>query len=288
MISFSNVGGGLSTAQLKAYRKLIGAINEEAMLLVNLAERKQAMNMVVNSANRMLLAFQLLSRGRRASAMKALGLTPTGSKWSKAKDAGNIWLEWHFGWSPLLQDIHSAIGILQDDWEPKSLWSTGGADVEVVVPTSVGHWSTNMKLKVRVRMQATVRAANPMLWRANQLGLINPASVAWELIPFSFLVDWFIPVGEFLNSYTDFVGLSLENTFTTVLMTGTNSGVYLDDPFPRHAYAAEGMSMRRTAGIVYPVPRLRLPHGLSPQRGATAIALLLQAFAKGRFNRIDN
>lgn len=31
------------------------------------------------------------------------------------------------------------------------------------------------------------------------LGLLDPAA-AWDLIPFSFLVDWFVPVGRYLNS----------------------------------------------------------------------------------------
>ena len=53
--------------------------------------------------------------------------------------------------------------------------------------------------------------SSPNSLKANQLGLVNPASVAWELIPFSFLVDWFLPVGKFLESYTDTVGMQLDN-----------------------------------------------------------------------------
>jgi hypothetical protein len=30
-------------------------------------------------------------------------------------------------------------------------------------------------------------------------GLLNPAAVAWELLPFSFVVDWFLPVGRYLE-----------------------------------------------------------------------------------------
>lgn len=33
-----------------------------------------------------------------------------------------------------------------------------------------------------------------------QLGLLNPEIVAWELLPFSFVADWFIPIGSYLEA----------------------------------------------------------------------------------------
>jgi hypothetical protein len=34
---------------------------------------------------------------------------------------------------------------------------------------------------------------------ARQLGLLDPLSVAWELLPWSFVIDWFIPIGAYLD-----------------------------------------------------------------------------------------
>jgi hypothetical protein len=32
------------------------------------------------------------------------------------------------------------------------------------------------------------------------LGLYDPAGLAWELLPFSFVADWFVPIGNYLEN----------------------------------------------------------------------------------------
>lgn len=52
-------------------------------------------------------------------------------------------------------------------------------------------------VKVRVNINAEV---SPDF--ASSLGLDNPALIAWELTPLSFVFDWFINVGDFLTGLT--------------------------------------------------------------------------------------
>jgi hypothetical protein len=49
---------------------------------------------------------------------------------------------------------------------------------------------------------------NPLLAQAANLGLTNPAALAWELVPFSFVADWFVPVGDYLNCLDAALGYS--------------------------------------------------------------------------------
>jgi hypothetical protein len=35
---------------------------------------------------------------------------------------------------------------------------------------------------------------------ARQLGMLDPASVVWEIVPYSFVVDWFVPFGTYLSN----------------------------------------------------------------------------------------
>jgi hypothetical protein len=35
---------------------------------------------------------------------------------------------------------------------------------------------------------------------AATLGLLDPELVAWELVPFSFVADWFIPIGQWMEA----------------------------------------------------------------------------------------
>lgn len=48
---------------------------------------------------------------------------------------------------------------------------------------------------------------NPFLRTLAQLGITNPLQVAWELVPFSFVADWLLPVGSYLDTLDATVGL---------------------------------------------------------------------------------
>lgn len=55
----------------------------------------------------------------------------------------------------------------------------------------------------------------------NRLGLTNPLSLIWELVPYSFLVDWVLPIGPVLQALTapaglDFVGGSVSRRVSVV------------------------------------------------------------------------
>lgn len=47
---------------------------------------------------------------------------------------------------------------------------------------------------------------HPNLSGANSLGLVNLQALAWELVPMSFVVDWFVNIGDVLRNMTSFYG----------------------------------------------------------------------------------
>ena len=57
------------------------------------------------------------------------------------------------------------------------------------------------------------------------LGLINPSTVAWERLPWSFVIDWFIPIGSYLDSVGFFGGLRLSYAQSTFIQTRGNKRV---------------------------------------------------------------
>jgi hypothetical protein len=106
------------------------------------------------------------------------------------------------------------------------------------------------------------------------LGFINPISVAWALVPFSFIVDWFVNVQQVLEQFTDFAGLTLSNPATTAFYE-LDYAYDRTDIYHPGGYTYKSWEMVRTQGLSGPVLHLRPWKGLSPYRGATAIALLL-------------
>jgi hypothetical protein len=68
------------------------------------------------------------------------------------------------------------------------------------------------------------RLSNPSLAQLNGTGLLNPALLYWELMPYSFVVDWFIPVGDVLASLT--AGLGLEGCVGGLVYVSEQSWIF--------------------------------------------------------------
>lgn len=141
---------------------------------------------------------------------------------------------------------------------------------------------------VRIGCQITV--TNPNAFLANQMGMVNPVAIAWALVPFSFIVDWFVNVGNVLNGMTDFVGVSQSKAFITRYTkfngrSETGSRLNSPDPFTHELqeYTTSGGFTYRVVVDKLPGPSLRanVPSGLAITRGATAISLLVSIFTKG-------
>lgn len=128
------------------------------------------------------------------------------------------------------------------------------------------------------------------------LGLTNPASVAWELVPFSFVVDWFAPVGDWLNALDATLGYSfLSGTRSTIRR---RTGQYRASPAYTHSWVSSGMrrywsgdasaslyqvELDRTLYASPPTPALRIKNPVSPGHMANGLGLLYQVFKLGRF-----
>jgi len=145
-LSTTTFANRITQATNKALDKFYNELDEQAILAVNYAERAEAVSMM--SAR----LFQLARFGRALrkfdliTAAKSLGLDPNsgiprvyqnGRKpkgWSNAKARGkilaNAWLEFHFGWEPLVMDIFHAIQVLQSPMTGKTVEVIKGVPFE--------------------------------------------------------------------------------------------------------------------------------------------------------------
>lgn len=266
-----------AAADNKAYSKLVGKLGEKSLWAVNLLEANQAMAMIAGRAIQITRFARALNRFDFSRAAKALEMAKVpknlkNSGKTKSKSLSNNWLEFHFGWVPLVQDIGAAVNTLQQPIPPQEVKAGGGAHSFVTVNTGSFGSINNRVNNVGVRKGCHVSVTNPNLWLANQLGFVNPLTVAWELIPFSFVVDWFVNVGDFLASYTDFAGASVSAPWST------RFEVAFEDALWYHGLTNRwlGVYLQRTASISGPTLRARPWNGVSPVRAATAVSLLVQ------------
>jgi hypothetical protein len=139
----------------------------------------------------------------------------TSLPWHKATIAQNLadaWLEVQFGWKPLLNDIRSAdlalhkynVGqsVLTRRITATEKTQSFGLNQQVLATGyGVAYWKCFLEsvqnVSVTYRGAVRVEARDPKQMDAELLGF-NPGSwlpTAWELMPYSFLIDYFTNVG---------------------------------------------------------------------------------------------
>lgn len=126
---------------------------------------------------------------------------------SKPTSISGLWLELQYGWLPLIQDVHDLVSHFEKSERLGLIKVTGSSSEQrdtltrkdttglySLPSTSMGETSTYCRCVLYVEL------SNKWLQQGAQLGLTNPATVLWELTPYSFLVDWFLPIGKFLDN----------------------------------------------------------------------------------------
>jgi len=257
------------------------AKTEAAELAVTLLEWKKARSMIADRATSLALGLIYARRGD-VKAMKALWGKGAGIR-PYLRQQGSHVLEYSFGWAPLVSDLAAAVSIFGNGIPPPTVKGGWGYTQKYsTVQTSY----TDRKLhssnvQVGWTIKATVRVTNPNTLLLNQLGLANPAAVAWEMTPWSFVVDYFVNVSSFISSFTDRLGMSWENASSTefVQVNYTLTAKPTVPTTPRYHPPSYGIVVTRVArsiGIAMPTLRGKPPWEFSLSRAATSVALLLQ------------
>lgn len=321
---FANAGTGKSPAAYSAFiadrntkyvvdaknaalSKFKEKMSDSSMWAVNLVEAQKSLDMIAARGYQLLNFVRALKRGDIVKAGRILETPSTKpvkrSTKGAAKTFADQFLEMHFGWTPLVQDIHNACSFLSQPLKTsrvrgkKTVLDTHVYNASSQMTSPCGYVNNSYRgaheISTRVLIQADVAITNPNLFLAEQMGLINPATVIWEIVPWSFVVDWFVNIGDFLSNYTAFYGLQINNPFWTYKMTDvctfTSSEpqcvkIEPSPPWPgpyyyRSAYGKEIVSRAVTCERIMGLPAYTLTTkswSTSPKRAITAISLLIQ------------
>jgi len=282
-------------AQAKAYEAFKSRTGDYSQWANNLLEAGKSLDSATSAAVQLYRAAVRVKKFDFSGAARILNiLKPSGA--SRKKQFAHNWLEYHFGWEPLLADIHSGMKSLSRDFSPKAISGRGSVDLSNPYSHTdsgqgfggsyISRVVTEETVKTSVKIGANIRVVNPNANLVREVGLINPLSVAWEAVPFSFVVDWFSNVGQVLDSATEFVGLEITQAYTTVFTrtrrTETSLSSYSAHPewFSSESHSKAGIFVDRSLGISSPSFYIKPFKGFSVIRGATAVALLT-TFLKG-------
>lgn len=220
------LANGLPWAPLEAssYAKFRGKLYAgSAQLGVSLGSLRQSRDMIATRSRPITQQaaelFETIGRSPKAQRLLAKKRGDPLGEIASLGTLSGLHLEVIFGWQPLVQDIHNACmtviqGASQTTWVTGT--SSGGhAERDSYWGGSLGGVTTNKTAQMRVSRSAGVRVENPNAWLLERAGLINPVAVAWDLVPWSFVVNMFANVGGLVNSITDFYGLEFINASTT-------------------------------------------------------------------------
>lgn len=256
-----------------------------------LAESRQTVQMIAERAAKLSNAMVFAQSRSFSKAAKELGVSYTPRSNSRSRTLASNWLELQYGWLPLMGDIY---GLCQELKKSLSKGQTVRATRKVSTQFSLPYkepdpaWYTNLSFdwNLGVTVNLVAKVDNPTLARLNSLGLINPATVAWERMPWSFVVDWFIPVSTFLQALSATIGLDFFTGSVTYRTFARSKGAwpFIVSTVPSRNWAIEageanasGMMVKRVVLTDFPRPILFLNQSpFSTKRALNAIALVVQ------------
>lgn len=147
----------------------------------------------------------------------------------------NLWLTWRYGYRLIMKDVEDAISAYEKlvvDPQTNAALGRSKDNLRVVktvrlnrtrvlsqqssVENKILNGELSEKIAVSVTCGANYKVVSPSVRTANQLGLANLAEVAWNLAPWTFVVDWFIPVGSWLSQQGFEAGLEFVRGWRTV------------------------------------------------------------------------
>lgn len=268
----------------------------QTMLAVDVMERQSTLSMISGTVMRLYRAAKHVKRGKFKEAAKALSMdrVPKGIRLrdNPSQVFAENWLAYRYGWSPFYGSIVSLMEVLDKPLENRFVRSSGKVmrELQDVYKETSGLKRTTQidyyQQYVRVVLKASMEVSDPSRARLKQFGVLNPLEVVWELVPFSFVADWFLPIGAYLEDMTSFAGL----TFTEGSITyhGSSERLSLDmrtwwpanyGSFHQYRYTYKD---RVATNSFAPPGRSIFTNGLNPTRCLDAISLLRSVLMGGR------
>lgn len=283
-------------AYSQCYERLKALLGDSAGWAENIAQIQKTRESLVGRCVQAAHFASAVKQHRFKDAARILR-TPKPSNVSTKKAVSQNVLEYEYGLKPLISDINNSLVILTSEPRVRRFRAKGydsQNDVSVnsystgTNPVNSSYAKLAWQYELQVQIGAEFRVVNPDLYLASRLGLIDVA-LPWKLIPFSFVIDWFVNVEQVISSLTDWYGLFVDKPYVTTFArsfqnyntwgTTVYSSGYTY--YTTGTVTDESVELKRAVGAI-PAPDLVVKpfKGFSLQRGTQAIALVLSVFGK--------
>lgn len=294
-----------SLASASALGRMNANLRDQKMnLLEDLAEGPKTLKMIADGANTINKALKQLKKGNMKGVSQILGLSSVPKGARKGRSISSNWLEFRYGWMPILYESYGAVELLQKKWKGKKIiyhvHSSGMSEKVSYSKTyntngySGQYDSCRIRYNIHFNSKATWKCSlsyvyeitNPTLEIATGLGLTNPLLTAWELMTLTFVVDWFLNVSDVLSQLDAWTGRRFlggcstmklnEDVSRTSEFVQTSSTTYRLNSFKSARGWARNEQVLRTVLSQTPTLGLVLRPQLNMKRLLDAVSLMKQ------------
>lgn len=268
----------------------------ESNLLETAAELRKSADMLARRVKQLLDMYRAVRRRDYRALAYHFGYNK-GWRKTASKDAANAWLEYSYGWMPLVHDIYGIAGHITDllkgrpvitrceaqSSSPVDPWGYGEGNL------SFGYGGSFFEppsgdARVVYRIVTYQKMSIPLNLTLHAFGLDNPFLLAWELLPYSFVLDWLIPVGSVLEALMATSGWTFMSGFEDRIRYGkvqwSRGWSAQGDPrepegkLPK--MTVKHFSFQRRVLGTWPLPGLYIKNPFSTSHVTSAAALLRQ------------
>jgi len=194
------------------------------------------------------------------------------------KTLADNWLEYSFGFKPLIEDCGEILKLLttsRDDTYTSVV--TKMVTFSEQSPPEDTFSSSARTVTGVLRYQCDIKVTNPNIHLANNVGVLNPLEAVYEIIPFSFAVDYFVNLGQMISSLSAFAGIEFLSCQRMLLLKGE---YHASVPLLGFDAKYNTVSMERSIAAP-PRPTLSFSNPITgPMRAANQIAVLVSLLKK--------
>ncbi len=196
---------------------LLRAADMKSNFAVSIAEAGKTGDLILSTARRIDTAYRALRRGNFKEVARQLNISP--------RHVHKTWLEYRYGWLPLLMDVKGSAELLAQHHLGRaenfvvSAKTSESKDYTYSAVTLAPNGTSvrkNSSATYTARVKLHCRIDNGFVSSLQQMGLVNPALVAWELTPYSFVFDWFISVGDWLTACSALSGITVIQAMSSI------------------------------------------------------------------------
>lgn len=247
-------------------------------------EFHESYKMLSGSVRTIALAISAAKRGKWERALRILNI-PLGK--SAGGAAANSYMMVHFGVLPLLSDMSNMYELMKTKYKVVHHVKKSCSYREERNKTLNGvTWRNFYKCVAEIRGEVHMLE----LGATDRLSCYDLAGVAWELTRLSWLIDWVVPIGNFLqavNAHNMTEGKLFWTTRmeTVRLDSPKKDGSYEIEPFDLAAFqqwflpGAQNARSQMSA-LPWVFPTIKNPLGDNLSRWTTSVALLRQSVGR--------